>query len=174
MGGLPLYSNRTRVWTAFAVKSSYVIDKIMSIDLQETEAFFHQMIPITKAMGVRVASYENGQLEIEAPLSLNHNHLGTAFGGSLNTMATLSGYGLVWLELGDPGCHVVIRESAIVFLRPVTTDIRAACRRPDQTTMAEFKERFSEKGRARLRLQATIEQDGEVCVRFEGVFVAMR
>ena len=146
----------------------------MSINLHDTEAAFHRMIPITKAMGMRVVSCVNGLLVLEAPLNLNHNHLGTAFGGSLNTMAILASYGLLWLELGDPGCHVVIRESSVSYLRPVTKDIRAICRRPDDATMAEFKERFLRKDRARLRLQASIVQDGEECVRFEGEFVAIR
>lgn len=146
----------------------------MSIDLREIEAYFHRMIPITSAMGVRVVSYAGDELALEAPLALNHNHLGTAFGGTLNTMATLACYGLLWLELGDPSSHVVIRDSSVSFLRPVTKDIRAICRRPDDAAMTEFKERFSRKDRARLRLSATIEQDGEVCVQFEGMFVAIK
>jgi len=132
------------------------------------------MIPLTQAMGVRMVNYTEGELVLEAPLALNHNHLGTAFGGSLNTLATLACYGLVWLELEDPGCHVVIRESSIAFLRPVTGDFRATCRRPDDAAMKEFKERFAHKDRARLRLAATIEQAGIVCVQFEGTFVAAR
>jgi thioesterase domain-containing protein len=174
MGGFTLYSKQSGVWTGSEIKSSDRIDKIMSIDLRETEASFHRLIPITRAMGVQLTGYDGSQLVIEAPLSLNHNHLGTAFGGSLNTIATLAGYGLVWLELGDPASHVVIRESSIAFRHPVTKDIRAICRRPDQATMTEFKEHFLRKNRARLRLRATIEQDGKVCVEFEGVFVAMR
>lgn len=147
---------------------------VVSIDLQETEAFFHRMIPITKAMGVKVVSYDQSQLVIEAPIALNHNHLGTAFGGSLNAMTTLACYGLMWLELVDPGSHVVIRNSLTSFLRPVTKVIRAICRRPDEATMADFKEQFARKNRARLHLQATIEEDGEVCVQFEGTFVAIK
>lgn len=80
-------------------------------DITEIEGHFHRLIPITQAMGVRVESYDGQQLILRAPIALNHNHLGTAFGGSLNTLATLAGYGFLWLEVGDPGCHVVIRES---------------------------------------------------------------
>ena len=69
--------------------------------LRETEAFFYEQIPLTRAMGVRVESYDGQQLVLTAPLALNHNHLGTAFGGSLSALATLAGYGLLWLDLGD-------------------------------------------------------------------------
>src|SRR4051812_16483795 len=98
----------------------------MSADLlEQIELFFHQKIPITKAMGIRVVSYDADRLVIEAPLALNHNHLGTAFGGSLSAVATLAGYGMIWMALGDRDCHVVIRDSALSFKRPVRGDIRA-------------------------------------------------
>ena len=89
-------------------------------------------------------------------------------------MATLAGYGLIWLELEDRKCHLVIRESAIVYQRPVRGEIRAICRRPDAETLAAFKARFARKGKARIRLEVTIEELGEVAVVFEGTYVAMR
>ena len=55
----------------------------------------HSKIPITRAMGVRVAEYDGRRLVLSAPLDANVNHLGTAFGGSLNALAVLSGYGLL-------------------------------------------------------------------------------
>jgi thioesterase domain-containing protein len=142
--------------------------------LRETEAFLHEQIPITLAMGVRVATYDGQQLVLTAPLTLNHNHLGTAFGGSLSAVATLAGYGLLWLELRDRTCHVVIRESSISFRRPVRKEIRAICRRPDETTLAAFTARFAEKGKARIRLNVTIEEDDLVAVEFAGTFVALK
>jgi len=80
--------------------------------LQETERFLHEQIPLTRAMGVRVRSWDGEKLWLSAPLEPNHNHLGTAFGGSLSALATLAGYSLLWLLLGDreashrhPGQH---------------------------------------------------------------------
>lgn len=87
--------------------------------LRETEDFLHTQIPITRAMGVRVESWDAGRLVLTAPLEINHNHLGTAFGGSLAALATLAGYACLWLELGDRAAHVVIAESALAYRRPV-------------------------------------------------------
>src|SRR5882757_2142143 len=87
--------------------------------LREIEDYFHTKIPLTRAMGVKVESWDGSALVLTAPLTLNHNHLGTAFGGSLSTLATLAGYGLLWLLLDDPKVHVVIRDSAIRFRKPV-------------------------------------------------------
>src|SRR4051812_45832188 len=107
--------------------------------LRDTEVFFYEQIPITRAMGIRVEAYDGNQFVLTAPLALNHNHLGTAFGGSLGAVATLAGYGLLWLELGNRDAHIVIRESAISYRRPVRREIRMVCRRPEEAAVAAFK-----------------------------------
>lgn len=142
--------------------------------LKETEAFLHQQIPITLAIGVQVKSFDGQHLVITAPLEPNHNHLGTAFGGSLSAIATLTGYTLLWLLLGDRSAHIVIRESSIRYRRPVTESIRALCECPNEADLANFKTQFQETGKARLRLQVRIEEDGQTCVEFDGEFVAMK
>ncbi len=142
--------------------------------LRATEEFFHSRIPITRAMGVRVGEYNGSQLKLVAPIALNHNHLGTAFGGSLSAIATLAGYGLLWLELDDKSCHLVIRKSSLSFNRPVRREINAICRRPAAEELRVFKTAFAERHKARISLTVTIEEDGLVAVEFIGVFVALR
>lgn len=142
--------------------------------LREIEEFFHQQIPITHALGVHVEAYDGQQLTLTAPLSVNHNHLGTAFGGSLSAMATLAGYGLIWLELRERAAHVVIRESSISYIRPVRGDIRAICRRPDEEILATFKAVFAQKGKARIQLEVAVVEEGLAAVEFRGTFVATR
>ena len=142
--------------------------------LRETETFLHAQIPITKAMGARIAAYDAERLVLAAPLDVNHNHLGTAFGGSLVSFATLAGYGTLWLELGDRSAHIVVRKSSIDYRHPVTGEIRAACRRPSAGAMAAFRRKFERSGKARIKLAVAIEEEGRVCASFEGVYVALR
>lgn len=98
------------------------------ITLREAEAFLHERIPITRVMGVRVVAQGNDGFIVEAPVSLNSNHLQTGFGGSINAVATLVGHGLLWLELReDKRAHFVVAESSIRFRRPVRETIRAIC-----------------------------------------------
>jgi thioesterase domain-containing protein len=137
-------------------------------------AFLHREIPLTRAMGVRVAESNATRIVLEAPLAPNHNHLGTAFGGSLAALATLAGYALLWLALRDRAAHVVIRESSMKFRRPVRGDLRAICRAPDAATLDAFHEAFARTGKARLALAVEIESAGEVAVEFAGTFVAVR
>lgn len=142
--------------------------------LAETERFLHEKIPLSMAMGVKVESYEDSGLILTAPLGPNHNHLGTAFGGSLGAIAMLAGYGLLWLEIKDRHCHIVVRSSTIDYRRPVRGRLRAVCRRPDDSELEHLREIFVKKGKARVRLQVDVVEDGKVCVAFEGVFVVLR
>lgn len=143
-------------------------------DTRRIQELFYRVMPITRAMGVVVESYDGERLVLNAPLAANVNHLGTAFGGSLNTLAVLGGYGLLWIELQDTECHLVIRESTISYERPVRSELRAVCLRPQEEALAAFKKRFHDKGKARIALDVTIEEEGAVAARFRGTFVALR
>lgn len=140
--------------------------------LRETEKFLHEKIPLTRAMELRVASEDERQLTLTAPLAANHNHLGTAFGGSLAALAMLTGYALLWLELGDRDAHIVISESSLKFRRPIRGELRATCRRP--AGLGAFRETFAAQGKARLELEIEIQAEGEVAVAFRGTYVARK
>jgi thioesterase domain-containing protein len=140
----------------------------------DAEQYFHQQIPITRAMGVRVVAHDENQFIVEAPVALNFNHLRTAFGGSINAVATLAAYGLLWLGLRDSAVHVVVAESSIRFLRPVRETIRAICLRPEHDEWAAFQIRFAEKGKAHITLRVNVMEAGQTAAEFEGIFVARR
>ena len=140
----------------------------------DAEKYFHEQIPITRAMGVRVVAHDETGFVIEAPVALNSNHLRTGFGGSINAVATLAAYGFLWVELRDPAVHVVVAESSIRFLRPVRTMIHAICQRPGPEEWAAFQTRFAEKHKARIVLRVKVVEEGEIAADFEGVFVARR
>ena len=142
--------------------------------LRDTERFLHDQIPLTRAMGVKLESYDGEKIVVTAPLEPNHNHLGTAFGGSLSALTTLTGYAMLWLQLGDRTAHIVIRESTIRYKRPVSGTLRAVCQRPDDEMLAAFKTTFESTGKAHLKLQVQVVLEDQVCVMFEGDFVALR
>lgn len=141
--------------------------------LREAEKFLHARIPLTRAMGVRVIASDERGLVVEAPVELNSNHLQTAFGGSINAVATLAGYGLLWLEIHDQPADVVVRESSIRFHRPIRRVIRAICARPAEATLAAFHETLRAKGKARITLKVRVEEDDCLAAELEGTFVAL-
>ena len=142
--------------------------------LGDAEKFLHEQIPITRAMGLRVVANDENGFVVEAPVALNSNHLRTAFGGSINAVATLAAYGFLWVELNDAAAHVVVAESSIRFLRPVRETIRATCQRSGANDLAEFRARFTDKGKAAITLRVNVTETGETAAEFEGWFVARR
>ncbi len=123
-------------------------------------------------MGLRVVANDEAGFTVEAPVALNSNHLKTAFGGSINAMATLAAYGFLWMELNDAVAHVVVAESSIKFLRPVREIIRATCPRPEANSLEAFRSQFAEIGTGRIRLSAIVTEAGGIAALFEGRFVA--
>ncbi len=139
------------------------------------EAFLHDQIPLTRAMGLRVAESNAQRLVLEAPLAPNRNHLGTAFGGSLHALPTLACYGTLWMLLREAGIdtHVVIKDSQVAYRQPVKGTIRAVCPRPPAATLAAFLAALRRHQKAGLDLRATVEgTDGKPAVEFSGRFVA--
>ena len=60
-------------------------------------------IPMVRAMQVGVGDIEPSRLQLTAPLSINLNDKGCAFGGSLVSLMTLAGWALVTARLHDAG-----------------------------------------------------------------------
>lgn len=151
-----------------------------SVKVPALELFLHEMIPLAKAMGVGVEVSDARALVLTAPKEQNKNSLNTAFGGSLVALATLAGYGVVWELMKDetkaekPVWHIVVKESRAAYRRPVLGDLRAICERPAQAAIAEFKDALDRYGKAKLKLRASIIEDGNVAVDVQAAFVVSR
>jgi thioesterase domain-containing protein len=142
--------------------------------LRELERTLHAEIPLTRAMGVCVAQFDATGLTLRAPLEPNINHKSTAFGGSLATLATLAGWGLLQLLLREQlPATVVIQESSVQYLRPVAEDMQATCSMPQAGELEKFLRSLARKGMARIELEVLIPAGGETAVRFRGWFVAL-
>ena len=142
--------------------------------LREAEEYFHNRIPLTRAIGLRVTESNADRFAVEAPVSLNSNHLGTAFGGSINAVATMAAYGFLWMRLRERAVDVVIHGSSIRFFHPVTEIIHAICTSPDPKEWQSFEATLHAKGKARIALHVRIEERGRDVAKLEGTFVAIR
>ncbi|MFL6585095.1 MAG: YiiD C-terminal domain-containing protein [Chthoniobacterales bacterium] len=141
-------------------------------DLQRLEKFLHEKIPVTRAMGTRIVPDAQTGFAVQAPVALNYNHLHTAFGGSINAIATLAAYAFLWLRVGE-NCHVVVRESTIKFERPIRKTIRARCASPTADAFRAFDAALCARGRARLELRVSVDDEEAVAAEFVGTFVAV-
>lgn len=147
-----------------------------SLSTRGLTAFFHEQIPLTRAMEVRVAESSAHRLVLEAPLAPNRNHLGTAFGGSLHALPTLACYGALWMVLREAGLdgHVVVKRTQAVYRTPVEGTMRAVCERPSAKSVTEFLADLRRHKKARMDLTAIVEgSNGKPAVEFGGAFVAV-
>jgi thioesterase domain-containing protein len=142
----------------------------------ELEKILHSEIPLTKAIGIEVSEYTGLSLTLKAPLETNINHKCTAFGGSLYSVAVLSGWGLIYLLLRqhDISGQIVIQESNTKFLKPVVSDIKAKCAFESTGQYERFIAMYKRKARARIQLESRIVCNTDCNVIFKGSYVVHR
>lgn len=94
------------------------------------EAHILEHIPLARAMQLAVPRYTGDTLEMTAPLAPNINDKGCAFGGSMASLLTLVGWGLIELRLEAEGlaCDIYVGDSQIRYLTPVWGELRGVAR----------------------------------------------
>ena len=142
----------------------------------DLEAYLHAHIPLSAAMQVAVLSASSNAVTLSAPLAPNINHLSTAFGGSVSTLAILSAWSLVNLRLKAEGLHtrLVIQSNRMDYDAPVEGDFTATATLSDVAAWPLFTKLLQRKGRARIVVQSVVRCGDVVGGRFEGEFVAFR
>ncbi|MDH5377398.1 MAG: thioesterase domain-containing protein [Gammaproteobacteria bacterium] len=138
-----------------------------------TELLHHE-IPLTEAMGLKAQTYDGNSLSLFAPLEPNRNHKSTAFGGSLYSVAVLTGWGLLQLKLSEAEIsgQVVIQKSSAEYLLPVKSGLVSQCEFVDTKAWERMKKTLQRRTRARLSLRVRIlSENGETAMLFEGDYV---
>jgi len=147
----------------------------MSEQVRALRAKLQTEMPVAQHLGIRVVGQHDGQLVLGAPLAANTNHQGTAFAGSLNAIATLTGWATVWLLVRsqNPRAHVVIQDSAVRYLRPVTSDFQARATLPDARAVTRLLEAVRRRGRGRIEIEVAVSDAEGDAVAFRGRYVAV-
>ena len=143
--------------------------------LSEVNAYIHEHIPMTAAIGAMVESYDGRRVAVSAPLAPNLNHRNTAFGGSLAALGIVSGWVLLFLKLKECGFknRLVIRKSAFDFLEPIGGDFSAVCKLPPAEEWEDFLHTLNRRGRSRITLHSEIFGPSGPAGRHEGLYVAV-
>lgn len=134
-------------------------------------------IPLAAAMQIAVRAYDGDRLVLAAPLAPNVNDKGCAFGGSLASLLTLAGWGLILLKLeaAHIECDIYVQDSSIRYLAPLWSDLRAhAAVAADEPSWGSFLATLAARGRARLRVacRAPAETGDDACT-LDARFVAI-
>ena len=134
-------------------------------------------MPPVAAMQVRVDGYdEEDGLRLSAPLAANVNDKGSAFGGSLTSLMTVAGWGLVTLRLQLAGlkADVFVADSAIRYLVPLRSDLQARASLAEGQCWEGFVQTLLKRGRARIQVLAQVTlPDGGMATTLSGRFVAI-
>ena len=146
-------------------------------DAQMLEQEILAAIPLTRAMGLRMDRYDGASLTLAAPLEPNVNDKGCAFGGSLASVLTLAGWGLVMLRLRAAGedCDVYVQDSQVRYTAPVWSDFTATATLAPAESWDGFFGALKSRGKARLRIHAGVtDASGTEATGLEARFVALR
>lgn len=121
----------------------------------ELVKLLYDEIPTTQFMKVEVRALDEKEVTLTCPLIPNHNHIGSAFGGSLSTMLILAAYSITYALIEAKG-HVLIKGASINYLIPVEEEIIASCRVPSDEMKNKFIQTFNRRGKARITLESYI------------------
>ncbi|MEO5810604.1 MAG: YiiD C-terminal domain-containing protein [Rhodanobacter sp.] len=150
------------------------IDRVASA--RTLTRFMREEIPLARAMDVQLAEYSGNMVSLRVPLAPNVNDKGCAFGGSLVSLMTLTGWALVELALRERGeaCDVYVGESTVHYLAPLWQDFRSEARLAggDWTT---FFATLAARGKARIEVACRVPGDnGTSAATLSARFVAKR
>lgn len=140
-----------------------------SATLQQT---WHNTIPLSAFMQLQIAEFDGYQLRCTAPLAPNINLHQTMFAGSIYTLLTLTGWGLVYLQLQSLGLHghIVLADAEVRYLKPVKDGAVAVARlAATDGSLAGL----AQGRRARQQLQVELCSGDEVLARFSGRFAVL-
>ncbi|RPE80231.1 YiiD C-terminal domain-containing protein [Vulcaniibacterium tengchongense] len=133
-------------------------------------------MPPVASMQLQIAGYDGDRLRLRAPLAAHVNDKGCAFGGSLASLMTLAGWGLVSLhvEAAALDAEVYVADSQIRYLAPLFADLEVEAALAPEWNWPDFAATLRERGRARVGLVARARlPDGGVATEMTGRYVAI-
>ncbi|ABM01604.1 thioesterase domain-containing protein [Shewanella amazonensis] len=138
--------------------------------LQELADTWHSTIPLSAFMQICPRRYDGIQFEVSAPLEPNINLHHTMFAGSIYTLMTLTGWGMLWLKQREAGVEgsIVLADAAVRYLAPVRGAplARVSWSGDDIMPLATGR-------RVKVTLVVELWCEGELCASFEGRYVSL-
>jgi len=133
---------------------------------------WYQHIPLSEKMGVRIQQYTGQKFITTMPETGNQNPHNTLFAGSLFSLATLTGWGLIWLMLRERhlGGTIILADAHIRYSHPVTGRPSAIA---DLGSLSGDLDRLARGRKARVQLQVELFGNDVAGAIFEGIFIVL-
>ena len=139
---------------------------------QELQALWQSQIPISDKMGIKINQYTGYRIEVSALFNANLNPNEFMFAGSIFTMATLAGWGFIWLLLKERGLqgNIILVDSHIRYSAPVTE-------RPIAVTTLEHLhgdfDRITQGRKGRVTVDVNVQCGKAVSSTFTGTYLVL-
>jgi thioesterase domain-containing protein len=138
------------------------------------ESHILENIPLADAMDLKVRRYTGDLLEMSAPLAPNVNDKGCAFGGSMASLLTLAGWGLIELNLRGRGidCDIYVGDSRLRYREPVWGELRGVARFAEPDALEALLAGLRQHGKGRADVRCEIAVNGRRAATLEARYVA--
>lgn len=139
---------------------------------QQLAETWRQTIPLSQYIQLKITSFDGYRLSCSAPLAPNINLHQTMFAGSIYTLATLTGWGMLYMQLKAYGLQgaQVLANANIRYFRPVSSEPEVRCElldcSGDLMPLAAGK-------KVRQRIRVSIYCRQQYCAEFIGQYVVI-
>lgn len=138
----------------------------------ELQKVWHSTIPLSKAMNIEIAHYDNKSIVTHCDLLFNKNLHNTMFAGSIYTLATLTGWGWVYLKLKELQLtgHIVLADANIRYTAPLAG---ATISQTDESKVTGNLDVLFKSKKARMNITVEVLCGDNVGATFEGKYVVV-
>ena len=140
------------------------------LDLADLQVYLSARIAPARALGLTVES--DAPVTIAAPLEANINDKGTAFAGSLFSVAALAGWMhlMRWCSLRALEAEVALSGASVQFVAPARGGFRAVAGEPVAAQREKLELMLARRGRGRIEIPVEVHCDTKVVLRLAGVY----
>ncbi|MFC6441230.1 bifunctional GNAT family N-acetyltransferase/thioesterase [Bowmanella sp. JS7-9] len=133
------------------------------------QTIWHEGIPISEQMGIKIFQYSGRTLETRASLVKNINPHNTMFAGSIYSQAVLTGWGMIYLMMRERNLDgaIVLGEGNIKYSRPISQSPRGLC---NIETVHENLAELERGKKAQVMLQVDMYDEYQQCGLFRGEY----
>ncbi|WP_286270098.1 bifunctional GNAT family N-acetyltransferase/hotdog fold thioesterase [Thalassotalea hakodatensis] len=134
---------------------------------------WHNTIPLSKVMGITADFYDGNTFLTHCDIAINKNIHQTMFAGSIYTLATLTGWGWVYLQINAQNIQgdIVLADGKIKYYKPIPDGANGVIKRENTSGDALQKER---KGKTSFIVEVGIYTGDSLAAQFTGKYVVVK
>ncbi len=142
----------------------------MTLPANVIKELIEKKIVFLERMKLKALELRPGYVKLLAPLAGNENHIGGVYAGAMFTLAEIPGGALFYTSFDETRFYPLIKEMAIQFLKPATTDVLVEASLSKEE-IRRVRSEMDEKGKSEFILSGEVkDMSGQVVARSTGVY----